>query len=283
MSVSPDFAAEVAEFLAGQRALLRQAGAAFVAGIEALEAMADRLARMRAEQAAAASPRFDPTDRALHPALRSLPPEAAEPEPAPMAEAGESPAPEDDEGPPLPEDFSPTAQITAQRARLFMKLWPNRAASARQILRALNELPGARIADKAGGQMAYYFAKVLRLPTARGDAYGWPGGAFVPPEAPPAPASQDDVGIPISAAPEAQPGEPAPAPPPVLHPPVNNRTREDSRRAGAFSNADAVQREAEECFAAGMGPRTVADQMRLPLSSVSNWHADWRRAQQPRG
>lgn len=138
----------------------------------------------------------------------------------------------------------------AQEAGL-RDLWTTDATVAAIIAR-LGEMDGPKISAKS---TIYRMARLLDLPVPRPVA--------MRPEDQPAPA-------------EPQP-EPQPAPPPAEHGSTAKAWAGSPRKGALLPAVPDDRAEVFEAFDGGMTVRDVAAEFGLPLSTLSNWQAEWRR------
>lgn len=135
--------------------------------------------------------------------------------------------------------------LTEERKALLRDLWGDASLSVPAIHRRLMTLPGKQLASS---NALYGWARSLGLPVPRP----------LPPEAPatdpPGPAPDPE------AAPEPEPQPEADRAPAVLRPP----------------EPDPAKAEAFQLFDAGQTVRDVNADLGTPLSTLSNWHAEWK-------
>lgn len=138
----------------------------------------------------------------------------------------------------------------AQEAAL-RDLWPTDATVA-AITQRLSEMDGPTISAKS---TIYRMARLLNLPVPRPVAAGAE-------ESP--------------AFPEPDP-QPAPVPAPVEHGSTAKAWAGSPRKGALLPAVPDDRAEVFEAFDGGMTVRDVAAEFGLPLSTLSNWQAEWRR------
>jgi hypothetical protein len=145
---------------------------------------------------------------------------------------------------------------TPERMELLRKLWADPSVSVRQIHARICMLPGPKPqAHKA----MYGWAKRIGLPTQR--PYAVAMAAAAPAEAPATTAAEAAPHHGAEDQKAATPDAPPPATPPATPAPA----------APADEKAEVF-----DAFASGMTVRDVAAEFGLPLSVLSNWHAEWK-------
>lgn len=148
----------------------------------------------------------------------------------------------------------PASSATKQRMEMLAETWPDATISTAEIFRRWNALPGKPLATS---NALYRFAGKLGLPTQRAIAPA-PQAEPEPPAAAPAPPADP---APTSVAPAE------PAPPPAVP------------AAPALSFPEDPQgREIWEAFDSGMSVRDVGADFGIPLSTLTNTHAQWTLA-----
>jgi hypothetical protein len=181
-------------------------------------------------------------------------------------------------GPPT----KPSEVRTAERFAAFPALWMDPALSVTEIQARMNAMPGKPLSTNT---QLYGWAKKAGLPTQRPLPSAEPD--TTPEEAPP-PATEAEAPIATEAVPEPTP-EPPPEPAaPAPEPPADTRAHVDQRTARASAHATkkgatlpAVQddkADAFDAFEAGQSVRDVHADFGLPLSTLSNWHSEWKLA-----
>jgi hypothetical protein len=222
----------------------------------------------------------EPGTGALTPGATSAAAGAPAPEAPPPAQAAAGhPSPKARHAPPVdpPKGRPARITLTAEQEAKLRELWPHRGVRAADIRSQVNALGDAQITND-GTLYSVAHRLGLRLRTelwADQDSTAATATAAETDGAPPADASapaagEDDV---TDHAPEPalQPEQPAPprAPPPR----GNSQFRGASLPAVPDDKADAFQ-----AFDAGQSVRDVHADTGLPLSTLSNWQAEWKLA-----
>lgn len=148
----------------------------------------------------------------------------------------------------------PSAHCTPEREALFRALWPDPAHTVPEIHRRINALPGPRL---TASQSLYNWAKRFGLPSQR------PFLAAPTPEA----EQPEQADAEPTAEPPPQPKDPDPAPEPVSAAPATPPISATDEKAEVF-----------DAFDAGQTVRDVAADFGLPLTTLGNWHAEWKLA-----
>lgn len=175
------------------------------------------------------------------------------PPPAQAAEEHSAPEPEASDAPPgerRPRNGRLAARLTPERAAVFAELWRDPSLRNREIRDRLNALPGLEI---PGDPALYAMAERLGLPKR-----GALGAVPQPSPLPPLPDPDEPPAQPIAAPPDAQPrpnGLGARAALPAIPP----------EKAEVF-----------DAFAGGMTVRDVAAEFGIAMSTLTNWHAEWK-------
>jgi hypothetical protein len=153
-----------------------------------------------------------------------------------------------------PKGRPPRITLTAEQEAKLRELWPVQSVSGKDIRAAINAFDGPQITNDG---TLYSVAHRLDLGV-RGALWAERASgkaAYIPDEA---------------AAPRLPAAEPA-----AIAEPSPTREAHDSSEPPAMPQD---KREAFEGFDAGQTVRDVAADLGIPLSTLSNWHAEWKLA-----
>lgn len=171
-----------------------------------------------------------------------------------------------------PKGRPPRITLTAAQEAKLRTLWPDRTVRASGIMAAINAEDGPRVTND-GTLYAITHRLGLRVRSelwAEQDAAA-PAPAAPEPDAPAVPTAEAEAGTLVPAA------APEPAPPDIstTRAPIGNA----QFRGAVLPVIPNEKAEVFDAFAAGQTVRDAAADFGIPMSTLSNWHAEWKLAQ----